>query len=599
MRTQIARTHCSSGWQPHVAWLTLLSGCALMALASETRAIEFRSGDLSGRLDTTLSAGATWRVESRDPQLIGGFGGGTALSANGDDGNLNYDKGDLTSMVFRATHDLDVGWRNYGAFARLTYFYDTEIMDGDTDRTPLGQRAEDLAGRKIELLDAYVTADYDVGNSLLGFRLGNQTFNWGESTFIPNGLNSVNVFDVTALRQAGSELRNALKPLPAVDVSLDLTNSLAFEGFYLFQSDETEIEPRGTFFSTNDFISPDGEFVYLGFGSPFIPDIGPTPPGANVPIGTAVPRAPDRDAGNNGQYGFALRYFAEQLNATEFGLYYMRQHSRLPIVSARTGTFDGVLAGDYAGSARYFAEYPEDIDVLGASFNAEIGTTGWALQGEGTYRIDQPLQIDDTDILFAALSPISPALGQGALGSFGFDEEITGFRRKDVVTAQATVSKLVGRALGADSILLLGELGLNWVPDLEDKDELRYNGPGSYTSGNDFFTQIGAQPATTPESGFADGFSTGYRLLLRATYNNALGPVTLSPRIAFLHDVIGTTPEPLGTFVQNRKAVTLGLSFDYLTRLRADVSYTTSFGAGQYNQRRDRDFIAASLSWSF
>ncbi|WP_164051015.1 DUF1302 family protein, partial [Serratia marcescens] len=50
--------------------------------------------------------------------------------------------------------------------------------------------------------------------------------------------------------------------------------------------------------------------------------------------GIVVQRGPDRDARDSGQYGFALRYFADELN-TEFGAYYMNYHSRLPIFSGQ------------------------------------------------------------------------------------------------------------------------------------------------------------------------------------------------------------------------------------------------------------------------
>ena len=59
----------------------------------------------------------------------------------------------------------------------------------------------------------------------------------------------------------------------------------------------------------------------------------------------AVQRGGDATPADSGQYGIALRYFAEQLNNTEFGFYFMNYHSRLPVVSARTGTRQGVQAG--------------------------------------------------------------------------------------------------------------------------------------------------------------------------------------------------------------------------------------------------------------
>ena len=38
---------------------------------------------------------------------------------------------------------------------------------------------------------------------------------------------------------------------------------------------------------------------------------------------------------DSGQYGVALRWYAEDLNSTEFGFYFMNYHSRLPFASQR------------------------------------------------------------------------------------------------------------------------------------------------------------------------------------------------------------------------------------------------------------------------
>jgi Protein of unknown function (DUF1302) len=177
-----------------------------------------------------------------------------------------------------------------------------------------------------------------------------------------------------------------------VDANLGLTHGLSLEAFWQFKWERTEIEPDGTFFSTNDCSSPGGKRVFLGFGQPPITDDPPLPPGSNPPIGTAVPRAPDQEPPDSDQFGLALRYFADTLNATEFGLYYIRHHGQLPVVGAQTGTTAGLAAGDYAESARYLVEYPEDIDLLGASFNTALGGSGLALHGEISYRYREPLQ---------------------------------------------------------------------------------------------------------------------------------------------------------------------------------------------------------------
>ncbi len=586
------------------AWQAALVFCAIDLMGGGSAlALEIPTGDtgIEARLDTTVTVGASVRTQRRDPALIGRANTGTASSVNVDDGNLNFDRGDFTSLAGRVTHELDVAWRNLGFFGRLFYFYDAAIMDLEPARTEFTDVAKGRAGRGIELQDAYAVGSFELAERPVTIRAGNQVLSWGESTFIPNGVNVINPVDVARLRVAGAEIRDALVAVPMVNAQVGLIDNLSLEGFYQFAFEETELEPVGTFFSTNDFIAPGGERLFLGFGA--IPDQPPPPPGANPPLGTFVPRAPDRKPGDQGQFGFALRYFADALNDTEFGLYYIRHHSRLPLVSARTGTLAGLVAGDYARSARYFKELPESIDLLGASFNTALDTLGVALQGEVSYRFNQPLQVDDVELLYAGLSPLDPFLpmpvfGQNQLGSFGFEEEISGFRREGVLQTQLTATHLTGPALGADQVTLVGEVGATFIPGLPDEDQLRFDGPGTFTSANPLFTAAGIQPETTT-GGFGDEFSWGYRLLMRADFLGAIGPVNLLPQIAFAHDVSGTTPQPLGTFVEGRKAITLTLGATYLNAVRGELSYTSFFGGGRFNLVRDRDFVSLAISYSF
>ena len=56
-------------------------------------------------------------------------------------------------------------------------------------------------------------------------------------------------------------------------------------------------------------------------------------------------RGADHEPSDNGQWGVALRYLAEELGDTEFGFYYLNYHSRLPVVAGHTGTVQGAQAG--------------------------------------------------------------------------------------------------------------------------------------------------------------------------------------------------------------------------------------------------------------
>jgi hypothetical protein len=82
-------------------------------------------------------------------------------------------------------------------------------------------------------------------------------------------------------------------------------------------------------------------------------------------------------------------------------------------------------------------------------------------------------------------------------------------------------------------------------------------------------------------------------------FNNAIGAVTLSPRIAWSHDVDGNSPGPGGNFIEDRKAISFGLNADYLKTWSADISYTDFFGAGRYNLLNDRDLVAFNIKYSF
>ena len=174
-----------------------------------------------------------------------------------------------------------------------------------------------------------------------------------------------------------------------------------------------------------------------------------------------------------------------------------------------------------------------------------------------------------------------------------------GFRRKDVLQGSIAVTKVLGpiAMLGSSQTVFLAEAGFTWV-GLEKRSELRYEAPGTWTSANPAFTLAATQPATQ-DGGFADSFSWGYRALLRTTYNNAIGPVSLSPQIAFSHDVNGTAPTPIGNFIEDQKTVTLSINASYLHSWRAGLSYTNSFGGGASNRLNDRDFLAFSVNYSF
>lgn len=569
-------------------------------LAADAGAVSFQKGELSGSWDTTLSYGAAWRVEERDPNNVGKANLNPLVSqlpreeqiahpgrwsVNSDDGNLAYDEGDLISHAVKVTSELGLNWRNYGAFFRVSGFYDFE----NTDRENIGDTAEELVGNDVTMLDAYVYGNFTPGGKNAQVRLGRQVVSWGENTFIQGGVNVINPVDVSKLRIAGAELREAFLPVDSVWGQLELTDNLTAEGVYLFEYEQIDPDPAGTYFSDNDFAVPDGDFVMLGFG--LFDEQTP---------GLTVDRSPTRFPSETGQYGMALRYFAPDLNFTEFGLYYINYHSRLPLISGRSVTTTSPESGTY------FVEYPEDIEVFGASFNTMIDT--WALQGELSYRPDEPLQLDDVELLFASLSPLNSVIPApnnrffSQLGEFPAGTEIQGWRNFETAQLQFTLSKVIGpgNPFGANQWVVLGEVGAKKVFDMPAKGDLRLNGPGTDLGGGPDITDGFFRNPLTQDGGFADSFSWGYRLVSRVDYNSVLGTAwNVSPFIGFNHDVNGTSPGPGGNFIDGRKQLTLGLGGNYQNRWAFDLSYTRFFGSPEFNTLHDRDFVSAAIKYSF
>ena len=836
-------------------------------------ALEFGTDEVGGSIDTTISHGVTFRVGERDEVLI-------KKDVNGDDGNLNYDRG-IVSNTTKFTSDVEIESGNFGAFFRATGFVDFENSRGGRK---LDSEAKDRLAEDVEVLDLYATAAFDVGDAPLDVRIGRHVLNWGESTFVLNGINAINPIDVGRVRLPGSELREALVPVSMISGSLAPTDELEIEGFYQFEWEKTEIDPPGSYFSTIDYVGAGGDRVEIDLSSdPRFATIKPNDEDEFL----FVRRGLDRTPSDSGQFGLAIRTFAEDFGNTELGFYFMNLHSRTPLAAAHSGTGGGIEAGlkaaqaagqiaigefvigtnpqaaaagalmsamggaagaqaalrhpdgaaagaqaaartpaggaafasalaagasqtdaaraaieaapemagpaaiaavpevagpaairaaptvaaaaaalahpaggpagataalmspaggeagaraalmdpiggaagaqaalghpdgaaagaqaaiqtpaggaafasalaagasqtdaaraaieaapevagpaaiaavpqvagpaaiaavpevagpaavaaapeiagpaavaavpgaiqatvapagaaaihryaqgvpcdehvpcdegdedvfcyeggrCYKGGASYYVEYPEDIEIWGASFNTQVGTSGWALQGEYSFRRDAPLQISDEKILGDGLDPIFKALGcppgdkycvpsiMASLPPGG--GPVRGFIRRNVSQAQITGTRVFGPALGADAVVFLTEAAVTHVHGMPPKDEVPLDGPGGST---------------------ADATSVGYRMATRFDYHNAIGPVNVFPYVQFQHDVNGTSPAGL-PFVEGRVALTLGMSADYLSRWKADLSYTAFAGAGRRNLLNDRDFISASIAYSF
>lgn len=602
----------------------LSMACAIAMTGFNATAADFYFGendDILLQVTSQFSVGASWRLDEQDPRFIGASNGGQGATTTTDDGQLNFEQGKTYTKSIKGLHDILLSKDNYGFFTRVKYWYDKELDDegrphgnsinGYQSGAPLSDEGfSDFAQFSgIEILDAYFYANLDIGQMPVDVRLGRQVVNWGESTFIQGGLNSTNPFDVSALRRPGAELKEGLLPVGMAYFNAGVTDALNIEAFYQYEWEKTQIDGCGTYFSGADFAADGCNAI----------TVGPLPDEQAYAGGFFAERQADGEPDDGGQYGIALRYYAAELNDTEFGLYHMNIHSRLPLINAiRTQTLGvpgvnqvfvpesldptgGMLA---ALNPAYRIVFPEDLKYYGASFATNLG--GVALSGEVSYKPDTPVQISGPEILNATLSE-SPVLRfSERVTAAPLGGEVQGWDEFDVTQVQITAVQFVERVLGASRLTLIGEAGVIMTDDVS-KSNQHYGrnavfGLGDFDAGNGLnctnLVAAGQLAGDCSSDGFVTDSAWGYRLRASLNYTDLFAGVSLKPTFDWQHDVNGYSPDPGQQFHEGRKSFGVSLEALYQQKYSATIGYR-QFQGGSHNTLEDKDFISLSFNVSY
>lgn len=557
-----------------LAYAIALLSCSF-ALPSQAARFDFADGEGAFVFDTSLSVGTLIRTEDPDPRIVGIVNGGTSRSVNEDSGNLNYKKGEVVSTVLKASHDVDLSYGNTGIFVRFGYAADLAAQNKDE----LSLAAHKRLDFDVQAYDWYLRQSFDIAGRNLNVRVGSQVVSWGEGALIQGGVNVINPIDLQRLRVPGSELKEAFIPVPMVYASQQITDDVTLEAFYQLKFEHFEIDPFGTFFSNTDVFSPGGTEAFTGFGR--TPDRGPNNPGPAADDKSAVPRAADRDARDDGQFGAALRWLVGE---TELGFYGINYHSRLPLASLTAGKKSSEATPFLrdANTATVFAEYPEDIQLFGVSFSTP-GPFGIALSGEYSYRPNLPAQIGTTELTLAALGLPNQA---GVEGDPEEGQYIQGYRSVQAHQLQILAIKAIPNVLGATQAIGLFEAAA-FYQDLPDG--IKFNGPGVYLPSAQngevrangvaapfpYPNPVVANGSVQPEDeGYATKASYGVRVIGRLEYADAFAGVNLLPRIVYAGDLKGVST----FFNEGAHSISLGLNAVYNQVWTADFSYTNFFG---------------------
>jgi len=580
--------------------------------AAQVHAVDFYFGNAnqtSIQVNSQLSVGASWRTEDASSKLVDGSNSGSGFSSTSDDGNQNFSKGDAFSQIFKGSHDIQITRGNIGGFTRFKYWTDAELENGNRAHGNSGSSYEqgqplsdsgfsdNAKFTGVTLLDAYVYGSFDVADMPLDIRLGRQVLSWGESTFIQGGMNSSNPFDVSALRRPGATLKEGILPVGMAMINMGISEDLSVEAFYQYEWAKTEVDGCGTLFGV-DIVASGCDFLTIGSSAPAELG-GPFNDAQAQDAGFYASRKSDVDAKDSGQYGLAVRYYAQALNDTEFGVYFMNIHSRLPLLSALRTTFPGTTIGatstpfipsghpDPATAAAsiyngaYQVEFPEDLKFYGLSFATNI--SGLALSGEISYKPDTPIQINGSHLLAAVLreditiTPVAQRIINTEAGGVakGYDEF-------DVTQVQVTAIKFMERVLGASRLTLVGEVGGTYIDGIENS---------TFVYGRDPVFGIGQ----ASDGGHVTKNAWGYRGKASLNYSDVYAGIALTPTVSWSHDVEGYSPAPAQQFLEGRQSLGLSIDASYQQTYSAALAYQ-QFRGGDYNTNTDKDFASISFS---
>lgn len=521
----------------------LLTGSIFLAsLPGTSLALSFDRGEWNFNLDTSLTAAAQWRTESRDKKP-----GADPLDPylNLDDGNNNFDAGSLVSAKGSFILEFGGAYQGFSFFIRTDGLYDhvyenmesdmsaehyltyngALVNGGEVKRGDFPEDTLDEQGKRVRLLEAFINYQFDLAEQLGSIRIGRQVIAWGEAT-IYQGVNTMqNPIDGGAALSPGTEAKEIFLPTNAVDLKWSFTDYVSAEAYYKLEWEETTQPGVGSFLSASDVTGPGAQRLLLG--------------ALSIPVIRAD--KPDDD----GQWGTALRYLTN--NGTTFTLSYTRSHANSP---GNQIVIDG--ANSFSREV-----YLEDIDFWQFST-----ATNW---GEALVYADLAYS---ENAQFVDLSQYVNTQGQlvGADVSRGHYRQIV-LGMTDLYSAFPWLAPQI--VFTGEMIYQSNNVGKN------DKDDVPY---------------------------IVTDDAWGYQFLIFLRYFAVLPGMDIDIPISFRHDVEGYGGAIMkNNLIEGQKWASVGVNAIYLNNWEFAAKYSFYFGNDDSDEPvlSDRDNLALSAKYKF
>ena len=335
--------------------------------------LELNNPDWSVRFDNTVKGSMLYRLHQADPLLVDstrllvpGVPASTFPQAlNFNAGNDNFrNQGWVSKRIdllseFDAVYQRDFGLRISGAgWYDQAYDGATDAADrlnGQSPYNAMPRTTRKLAGRKAEILDAFIFGGWDIGaGRKLTARLGQHALVYGETLFFgDNGIaRAQGPMDVMKLQASpNAQFKEVIRPVPQVSGQLPLSADVTLGGYYQFRWQADRMAPAGSYFSTANNI----------WGGSPLPEV--------ITTSVLLPGG-DRRPSDSGQYGAQLKW---RLDETDLGFYAACYHDK-------SGVFHSELNVTSAAPGNWYYVFPQAITTVGASATHSIGNTNFSLE---------------------------------------------------------------------------------------------------------------------------------------------------------------------------------------------------------------------------
>lgn len=242
---------------------------AVVAATGNVSAMQIDLGnpDIRLRWDNTVRYNLGIRTDKPDSDILN--------NPNFDESSGKFDRGDIVTNRLDVLTEVDLAYKwHFGARVSAAGWYDDAYSDRSVESNvpgyPTSYRGDRYSseveryvyGPSGEILDAFVWANFHIGNAPVNVKVGKHTNYWGEGLLF--GAHAIAYSQaptdaVKAVTSPGIETKEVFLPIGQVSAKVQLTDALSVSGQYFYEWDHTRMPYGGTFFGAADpfFEGPD------------------------------------------------------------------------------------------------------------------------------------------------------------------------------------------------------------------------------------------------------------------------------------------------------------------------------------------------------